>query len=119
MSTTIRPGIGLGSGVTSRTDDQTLDSVATAFGIAAAVTIVFNTLLAWVKDAYDPLNTLMAHVGGHHWTTHGLADVILFFALGAVLMRRRAPMDGNRIALLVAGAVVVSGAGLGLWFLLV
>jgi hypothetical protein len=116
MSTTARLGV-MGPAVTPRTEDNTLDSTATAFGIAAAVTIVFNTLLAWVKDAYEPLNTLMVHIGGHHWTTHGLADVILFFVLGTVLMRRRITMDGNRIAWLVAGAVVLSGAGLGLWFL--
>jgi hypothetical protein len=119
MSTTMRAGVGFGSGVTPRTDDGTLDSTATAFGISAAVAIVFNTLLAWVKDAYEPLNTLMAQVGGHHWTTHGLADVIVFLALGAVLTRRGITMDGNRIACLVAAAVVLSGAGLGLWFLLV
>jgi hypothetical protein len=119
MSTTLRSDSGLDSGVTPRTDDGTLDSTATAFGISAAAAIVFNTLLAWVKDAYEPLNTLMAHVGGHHWTTHGLADVIVFFGLGAFLMRRRITMDGNRIAGLLAAAVVLSGAGLGLWFLLV
>ena len=119
MSTTIRSGIGLASGVTPRADDGTLDATATAFGISAAVAIVFNTLLAWVKDAYDPLNTLMAHVGGHHWTTHGLVDVIVFLGLGAILMRRRITMDGNLMVGLLAAAVVLSGAGLGVWFLLV
>lgn len=123
MSTTLRNGAGLGAGMdagaTGRSQDDTLDTVATAFGISAAVTILFNTVLAWVKDAYDPLNTFMAHIGGHHWTTHGLADVILFLGLGVVLMQRRITMDGTRLAMLLVGAVVLGGGGLGLWFLLV
>lgn len=121
MSTTMRSGgkrSGYGAGVVPRADDNALDTVATAFGISAAVTILFNTLLAWVKDAYEPLNTVMAHVGGHHWTTHGLVDVILFFGLGYILMQRRIIMDGTRVAGLVAGAVIIAGGELGLWFLL-
>ena len=53
----------------------TLDGVAAAFGMAAIVTILFNTLLAWIKDAFDPLNDVMALLTGHHWITHGLFDV--------------------------------------------
>lgn len=49
--------------------------------LSAAVTIVFNTLLAWIKDAYDPLNSFMAALTGHHWITHSLANVTLFFTL--------------------------------------
>jgi hypothetical protein len=118
MSTTIRSGAGLGTSVPSRTTGTTLDAAATAFGISAAVAILFNTLLAWVKDAYDPLNTFMAHIGGHHWTTHGLTDLVVFFGLGLLLMRRPAGMDGTRLAALLAGSVVLAGGGLGLWFLL-
>jgi hypothetical protein len=98
-----------------------LDRVSAAYALSAAVTVIFNTLLAWVKDAYDPLNTFMAHLMGHHWTTHGVADVLLFIVLGFVFMRlgtaeRIAPA---RLAAVLVGAVIVAGLGLTAWFVLV
>ena len=80
---------------------------------------MFNTVLAWIKDAYDPLNSFMASLTGHHWITHGLADIAVFVIVGVVLMRRDVSMDGTRLACLVAGAVIVGGGGLALWFVLV
>jgi hypothetical protein len=96
-----------------------LDHAAAAFGLSAAIAIVFNTLLAWIKDAYDPLNSFMASLTGHHWITHGLADIAVFVILGAIFMQRGFSMDGSRLAMLIAGAVVLAGGGLGLWFVLV
>lgn len=96
-----------------------LDHAAAAFGLSAAIAIVFNTLLAWIKDAYDPLNTFMASLTGHHWITHGLADIAVFVILGLIFMQRGFSMDGTKLAVLVAGAVVVGGGGLALWFVLV
>ena len=91
-----------------------------AFGLAAAITILFNTLLAWVKDAYDPLNTAMAHLTGHHWTTHGLVVLAVFAVLGLVFLStgiaRR--IDPNRLVLELIGAVVIAGLGLAAWFVL-
>jgi hypothetical protein len=92
---------------------------AAAFGLAAAITIVFNTVLAWVKDAYEPLNSVMASLTGHHWRTHGLVDVVVFFALGYFFMSRKLRIDGVRLAAVLAVAVVVAGGGLALWFVLV
>jgi hypothetical protein len=97
----------------------TLDGAAAAFGVSAAIAIVFNTVLAWIKDAYDPLNTFMASLTSHHWITHGLADVAVFLIVGAVLMRRSISMDGTKLACVLAGAAVMGGGGLALWFVLV
>lgn len=104
----------------ARADDASMvDGAAAAFGYAAAITIVFNTLLAWVKDAYAPLNTYMASLTGHHWKTHGLADVILFLVLGFFFMARGSRVSGGSLSLTLVAASVVGGAGLGLWFLMV
>jgi hypothetical protein len=91
---------------------------STAFGWSAAVTVIFNTLLAWVKDAYDPLNTWMAHLTGHHWITHGLFDIALFVVLGFVLMNAGAGArtTPNGLVVRLIGAVVVAGLGLAAWF---
>lgn len=101
------------------TSEGVLDGAAAAFGMSAIVVIVFNTLLAWIKDAYEPLNTFMASLTGHHWRTHGIADVILFVALGYLFMLRGFRMSGMKLAVLLAGAVIIGGGGLALWFVLV
>jgi hypothetical protein len=121
MSSTIQQRAAATSGATGRTGTQIglLDDAAAAYGISAAIAILFNTVLAWIKDAYDPLNSFMASLTGHHWITHGLADIAVFVIVGAVLMRRDVSMDGTKLALLVAGSVIVGGGGLALWFVLV
>lgn len=117
MSTTMHRGdTRLSAGVS--TDIGVLDGAAAGYGISAAVTIVFNTLLAWIKDAYDPLNSFMASLSGHHWTTHSLVDIAVFLILGAILTNHGVRIDGARMAMLIAGAVIIGGGGLALWFVL-
>lgn len=96
-----------------------LDGAAAAFGMSATIAILFNTLLAWVKDAYDPLNSFMASLTGHHWRTHGIVDVVVFVALGYLFMHRAFRMNGMKLAALLAAAVIAGGGGLALWFVLV
>jgi hypothetical protein len=68
-------------------DSSRLGRTNAAFGMAAAITALFNTALAWAKDAYQPLTNLMNAIAGHNWTTQGLADVILFVGLGLILSK--------------------------------
>lgn len=114
--------IGQTSGMATRTKDEVgLDHTATAYGIAAAIAVLFNTLLAWVKDAYDPLNVAMAKTLGHHWTTHGVAVVLVFLIVGFVLSRSSTDWikSSYGAVYLLCAAVVVAGLGLVGWFLLV
>ena len=105
---------------TSRTEAETgtLDRASAAFGQAAVIAIIFNTLLAWVKDAYDPLNNFMASLTGHHWITHGLVDIAVFVGLGFLFMSRGTVLTGINLVVAVAIACIVGGGGLALWFVL-
>jgi hypothetical protein len=96
-----------------------LTGAAAGFGVAAAIAILFNTALAWVKDAFEPLNAFMASLTGHHWRTHGIVDVVVFLALGYLFTYRNLHISGLRLAALLAAASVVAGGGLAVWFLLV
>lgn len=91
------------------------------FGLAAAIAIVFNTVFAWVKDSYEPLNAAMKAAMGHHWITHGVVDVALFVILGMVLSNSGFAKTVNGVQLLkyLVIAVVAAGGGLAGWFLLV
>jgi hypothetical protein len=55
-------------------------ALATAFGVSAAITIVFNKVLAWLKNAP---NSFIASLTAHHRTTHGLVDVAVFLAVAS------------------------------------
>jgi len=99
--------------------DATLDGAAGAFGVASVVTIIFNVVLAWIKDAYDPLNSYMASLTGHHWITHGLADLAVFFVVGFALMLTGATYNGRKLIIAVIAATLAGGAGLTLWFVVV
>ena len=96
------------------------EATAAAFGLSAAITVVFNVVLAFIKDAYAPLNSFMVSLTGHHWRTHGFADVVVFLVLGAFFLSRsgcgRHLTGGSAVTL--GTAVVLASAALGLWFVL-
>jgi hypothetical protein len=99
-------------------DNTRLGRASAGFAVAAAITILFSTALAWTKDAYKPLNSLMNSIAWHNWITHGLIDVILFFVLGLVFSKtkwveRIAP---SRLITFLVAAVVLAGAGLFVWY---
>ena len=98
--------------------EEDLGRAATGFGLAAAVAILFNTALVWIKDSYEPLNGFMAALTGHYWITHGVIVVAAFLLLGWVFTQRGVRWDGYRLVLAVAVAAVLGGAGLAGWFLL-
>lgn len=99
-------------------DNTKLGSASAAFGMAAAITALFNTALAWAKDAYPPLTSLMNAIAGHNWTTQSLADVILFVGLGLILSNSRIveTIRPDRLILFLVAAVVVAGVGLFAWY---
>jgi hypothetical protein len=95
-----------------------LSPATSSFALAAAIAVVFNTALAWVKDAYAPLNSLMKSMTGHHWITHGLADLVIFLALGVIFQKAHITekMDPHRVIRIVVWATVAAALGLALWF---
>jgi hypothetical protein len=104
---------------TTHAESTKLGHASTAFVLAAAIAVVFNTALAWAKDSCEPLNSFMTSVSGHHWTTHGLADVILFIALGLISLKTNLAekIDPNRLISILVWAVVAASLGLFAWYL--
>jgi hypothetical protein len=99
-------------------DNAKLGRSSAGFAMAASITVLFSTVLAWAKDAYKPLNSLMNALAWHNWITHGIADVILFVGPGLIFSRtnwveRIAP---NRLITFLVVAVLVAGMGLFVWY---
>lgn len=95
-----------------------MKSTTAGFVLAAAITVLFNTTLALAKDASPPLTNFMTSLAGHHWTTHGLADLVLFVGLGLIFTKSNtvAKMDPNRLIGILIGSVAVAGLVLALWY---
>jgi hypothetical protein len=104
-----------------RSETSTFTPATSGFVLSAAVTVLFNTALAWAKDAYPPLNDFMKSLSGHHWTTHGLVDLLLFFGLGLLFMKTRVTekIAPNRLTAVLVGAVAIASVGLALWYVFV
>jgi hypothetical protein len=99
----------------------TLDKTTSGFVLAAAVTILFNTALALAKDVSAPLNAGMKQLTGHHWTTHGIADLILFLVLGFIFSQTRlgSKLGANAVTAILIGSVIVASLGLAIWYVFV
>jgi hypothetical protein len=96
----------------------TMSSATLGFLLAAAITVLFNTALACLKDAYAPLKEFMRSLTGHDWTTHGLVDLVLFVGLGFLFASTKLAekIDPRRLIAGLIGAVAIAGLGLALWF---
>ena len=99
-------------------DTANLGRASAAFGMAAAITALFNTALACVKDACHPLQNLLNAITGNNWTTQGLADVILFVGLGLILSNtgKVQAIKPDRLILFLIAAVAVAAVGLFVWY---
>jgi len=91
---------------------------ATGYGIAYAITSILSALLVVLKESNEGVHGLLVAITGHHWVTHGLLDVIVFVALGAVLSRRDISLSGNTLITTVVGATILSGLIISGYFIL-
>jgi hypothetical protein len=101
-------------------DSAKLGNASAAFGLAAAITALFNTALACAKDAYHPLNSFMNGIAGHNWTTQAVTDIALFVGLGLVfrVTRLADKIKPNHLILFLTLAAAIAGAGLFAWYAL-
>lgn len=97
---------------------EKLGRATSSFLLAAAIAVLFNTALAFAKDSYAPLNKFMGLLTGHHWTTHGLADLVVFLGLGLLFMKTglAEKIEPNRLVSVLVGSVAIAGLGLAAWF---
>jgi len=97
-----------------------MNKATSAFALSAAIACLFNTALAWAKDAYAPLNKFMAGLTGHHWITHGLADLIVFVGLGLIFMKMKTAdkIKPARLVSILVWSVAAASLGLFAWFVL-
>ena len=92
---------------TSHTD--LLSPKITGFGLSYSIAVIFNALLMMLKEGSPAFRDFMAALTGHHWVTHGIFDLLVFFILGYVFTARGMRRDGNVLASYVVGSTVLAG----------
>lgn len=97
-----------------------LDKTTIGFGLSVAIMSILNTLLVIFKEMTPPFKKAMAETMGHHWTTHGVAVILLFIVLGFVLAGAVKPesWNGSRLGQTIAGSVILSAAVLAAFYLM-
>ena len=105
----------------SKKMDQKIDSFSVAFGVSAVVTLILNTLLAVEKDLYPPLQKMMASLSGHHWITHAVFDIAVFYLLGYLFysLKIADKIDAAKLTSLLYSSTIISVVGLIGWFFFV
>jgi len=83
-----------------------LNRVSVGFGIAAAISILFNTLLMILKEEFKSIHHFLVVVSGNHWVTHGIFDVVLFVGLGLLLSKKTNYQ--NVVNLLIVATVIAT-----------
>jgi hypothetical protein len=85
---------------------------------AGAVTLLFNTALTCVEDAWAPLATFMASLTGNSWTAQGIADVVMFFGFGLINLKTgfAASIAPDRLIVFLIASAMLAGTGLLVWF---
>ena len=104
---------------TGTPDSEMLDARTTGYGMAFAITALFNTFLLVFKENVPGVQDLMTAVTGHHWISHGLLDLIVFVGLGIYLSRGGRQMTGSALTNWISGGVVIGGGLLGAYFLII
>jgi uncharacterized membrane protein YkvI len=62
-------------------------SIYTAsFGLSLGLTSLFNALLVIVKETNEHTVLAWMKTTGHHWVAHGVLDIVVFVALGLLLV---------------------------------
>jgi len=99
---------------------NTLDKTTIGFGLSVAVMSILNALLVIFKEMTPPFKKAMADTMGHHWTTHGVVVLVLFFALGFVLAGAVKPASwgAGKLGNTILWSVILSCAAVAAFYLL-
>lgn len=96
--------------------ENKLDKKAVGFSLSYAITSIFTALLVILKESFGPLKDAMKALTGHHWATHGLVTILLFFILGYVFSKEsyREKFDAKKLSSMIvwftiAAIIIISG----------
>jgi len=84
-----------------------------SFGLSFAITSLFSALLVIVKEtSQSTVLAMMTAATGHHWITHGILDLLVFFFLGWLLAQSHngqgVSITGRSLIVCIVASLVIS-----------
>lgn len=94
-------------------ENTTLSKSSVSFGLALALTCFINALIVVVKEKSDSVMNAMKKLTGHHWTTHTVMVLVLFFLFawwfGRANNGKGSTITVNRLIGTLVTGVVIAG----------
>ncbi len=94
-------------------ENSTLSKYTAPFGVSLAVAGVVNGLLVVAKEKSPAVMAGMKRLTGHHWITHSVIVIALFFLLGWVLAQTNGgggmKLSVKSLIRTLVGGVIVGG----------
>lgn len=100
---------------TSGSDQDLLDPRTSGYVKAYAWAAIFNAVLMLFKENFEVVHDVMATIGYHHWITHGVLDLIVFFGLGMYFSGQGQKMSGSSAISYLVWSTVIGGGIIGLF----
>jgi len=98
-------------------DNTMLDAKTSGYVKAYAYTAIFNAILVLFKETFPVVHDVMASLG-HHWVTHGVFDLLVFFGLGMFFTAQNQAMEGSKAASYLIWSTIVGGGIIALFNLI-
>lgn len=89
-------------------DNDLLNVKTSSYAIAYAYTAIFNGILVLFKENFEGVHNFMASLG-HHWVTHGVFDLVVFFGLGIYFSSRNTQITVSKAVTYMAWATIIGG----------
>lgn len=101
-------------------ENNQISKSTVGFGLSFAISSIFSGLLVIFKETNEGLKDWMASLTGHHWVTHGIFTIALFFILGYIFSKMdiQAKFDAQKLKNIVIWSTVV-GSALVVGFILI
>ena len=99
---------------TQPANDDLLNVKTSSYAIAYAYAAIFNGLLVLLKETVEGVHSLMVSLG-HHWVTHGVLDLLVFFGLGLYFTSRNTQITGSKAINYILWSTIIGGGIIALF----
>jgi hypothetical protein len=96
-----------------------MEKYSAGFGLSLIVTSLLNAIILLCKELNASIMSALKSALGHHWTTHGVILIIVFFVLGFIFsgMKLGTKLDSRKMMKYIIWAVTISGVIIAGFFL--
>jgi hypothetical protein len=95
----------------TKKDTKGVNQLTISYIIAYVITVMFSSLLTIAKDLHAPLKDWMKSLTTHHWVTHGIFVIVLFFFLAFIFDKQKTgkKMTADQLSNWVIYGTILSG----------